>query len=332
MIRKNLSTAGWRFGLVIDVAERENGLISLVCLTMVMKDSTMAINLSEICASGVVLTDGAMGTELDSLGLPAGQAHELWNVENPEAVGQVHAAYAEAGSQVVLTNTLQGNPISLAGHGLANRTADLNKAAVEIAAEAVGSDVLVFGSVGPSGKLLLSGDVSEDDLLKAFGEQIRSLGEAGVAAIVLETFADPDEAAAALRAAKDNCDVPVVVSFSFAAGADNERTIMGADAGRIVDQLGPLGADGFGANCGVGPDLAVGLAERYRKVWQGPLWIKPNAGVPQLIKGETVFSAGPSEFAEQIPPIIEAGADFIGGCCGSTPGHIRAVAEMLRQR
>ena len=295
------------------------------------EDLTVAIDLSELCASGPVLTDGAMGTQLDARGQPAGQAHELWNIENPEAVGQVHAAYAQAGSGVVLTNTFGANRIVLAGHGLAKRTAELNKAAVDIASEAVGPDVLVFGSVGPSGKLLLSGDVSEDDLLRAFAQQIRALGEAGAAAIVLETFADLDEAAAALRAAKDNCNVPVVVSFSFAAGADNDRTIMGADAGRIVDQLGPLGPDGFGANCGVGPDLAVGLAERYRKVWQGPLWIKPNAGVPQLIKGETVFSAGPSEFAQQIPPIIEAGADFVGGCCGSTPEHIQAVAEILKQ-
>ena len=289
----------------------------------------MHIDLSELCASGPVLTDGAMGTELDARGHPPGQAHELWNIENPEAVGQVHAAYAQAGSQVVLTNTLQANAISLAGHGLADRTTDLNKAAVDIAAEAVGPDVLVFASVGPSGKLLLTGDVSEDDLLKAFGRQIQALAQAGAAAIVLETFADPDEAQAALKAAKDNCDLPVVVSFSFAAGADNDRTIMGADAHRIVDQLAPLGPAAFGANCGVGPDLAVGLAQRYRKLWPGPLWIKPNAGVPQLVAGKTVFSAGPSEFAQQIPPIIEAGADFIGGCCGSTPEHIRKVAQIL---
>jgi 5-methyltetrahydrofolate--homocysteine methyltransferase len=291
----------------------------------------MAIDLSELCASGPVLTDGAMGTQLDAKGLPAGTVHELWNVENPEAVGQVHRAYAQAGSRVVLSNTLQGNPISLAGYGLAKRTAELNKAAVDIAGQAVGPDVLVFGSVGPSGKLLLTGDVSEDDLLRAFAQQIRALGEAGAAAIVLETFADPAEAAAALRAAKDNCDLPVVVSFSFAAGAENDRTIMGADADKIVDQLGPLSPAAFGANCGVGPDLAVGLAQRYRKVWAGPLWIKPNAGVPQLISGKTVFSAGPSEFAQQIPPIIEAGANFIGGCCGSTPEHIQAVAEILKQ-
>ncbi len=290
----------------------------------------MAIDLSELCASGPVLTDGAMGTELDARGLAAGTVHELWNIENPEAVGQIHAAYAQAGSQVVVTNTFQANSIVLGGRGLAKRAVDLNKAGVDIAGAAVGSEVLVFGSVGPSGKLLLMGEVSEDDLLRAFGEQIRALGEAGAAGIVLETFADVAEAAAALRAAKDNCDLPVVVSFSFAAGSDNDRTIMGDDAGRIVAKLEPLGAAAFGANCGVGPDVAVRLAERYREVWQGPLWIKPNAGVPELIEGKTVFSAGPSEFAEQIPPVIEAGADFIGGCCGSTPEHIRAVAEMLR--
>ena len=289
----------------------------------------MAIDLIKLCASGPILTDGAMGTQLDARGLPAGTAHELWNIENPKAVGQVHAAYAQAGSQVVLTNTLGANSITLAGHGLARRAADLNKAAVDIAGAAVGSEVLVFASVGPSGKLLLMGEVSEDDLLRAFAEQIRALGEAGAAAMVLETFADVAEASAALRAAKDNCDVPVVVSFSFAAGADNDRTIMGDDAEQIVEKLEPLGAAAFGANCGVGPDVAVGLAKRYREVWAGPLWIKPNAGVPELIEGETVFSAGPEEFAEQIPPIIDAGANFIGGCCGSTPEHIRAVAEIL---
>ena len=246
-------------------------------------------------------------------------------------MGQVHDAYAQAGSRLVLTNTFGANPIVLGGHGLAKRTADLNQDAVDIAGEAVGPDVLVFGSVGPSGKLLLTGDVSEDDLLRAFAQQIRALGEAGVAAIVLETFADVAEAAAALRAAKDNCDVPVVVSFSFAAGADNDRTIMGDDAGQIVEKLEPLGPAAFGANCGVGPDVAVRLAQRYRKVWQGPLWIKPNAGVPKLIEGQTVFSAGPSEFAQQIPPIVEAGADFIGGCCGSTPEHVQALPEMLNK-
>ena len=290
----------------------------------------MAIDLSELCASGPVLTDGAMGTQLDARGLPAGTVHELWNVENSEAVGQVHTAYVQAGSSVVISNTFQANRIVLERHGLAEQVCDLNKVGVEIAAEAAQGKALVFGSVGPTGKMLLTGEVSEDDLLRAFAQQISALAEAGAAAIVLETFADPAEAAAALRAAKDNCDLPVVVSFTFAAGADNERTIMGANAGLIVDQLGPLSPAAFGANCGVGPDVAVGLARRYREVWDGPLWIKPNAGVPQLLEGKTVFSAGPQEFVQHIPPIIEAGANFIGGCCGSGPEHIQAVAEILK--
>lgn len=289
----------------------------------------MAIDLSELCGSGPVLTDGAMGTELDALGLPSGTAHELWNIENPQAVGQVHAAYARAGSKVVLTNTFQANRIVLAGHGLEERADELNRVAAELAREAVGSGVLVFGSVGPSGKMLLTGEINEDDLLKAFGQQIASLGKGGVDAIVLETFADPTEAAAGVRAARDNCDLPVVVSFSFAAGVDNDRTIMGADAGQIVDQLGPLAPEAFGANCGVGPDVAIRLVQRYRKIWDGPVWIKPNAGLPQLIRGKTVFSAEPEAFASHVPDLLEAGADFIGGCCGSTPRHIEAVAEIL---
>ena len=289
----------------------------------------MVVNLKELSAARPVLSDGAMGTQLDARGLPAGTVHELWNVENPKAVAEVHAAYAQAGSQVVLTNTFQANPIVLSRHGLAKRTAELNRAAVEIAGEAAGYDVLVFGSVGPSGKMLLTGEVSQDELQAAFAEQISALGQAGAKAIVLETFADPDEAVSAVKAAKDSCDLPVVASFSFAAGADNDRTVMGANADQIVDQLGPLGPAAFGANCGVGPDVAVKLVQRYRKVWDGPLWVKPNAGVPQLLEGQTVFSAGPAEFASYVPALVEAGANFIGGCCGSTPEHIRAVADIL---
>ena len=289
----------------------------------------MAVNLSELCATRAVLTDGAMGTELDARGLPAGMAHELWNIENPQAVGKVHAAYAQGGSRIVLTNTFQANRIVLARHGLAKQTYDLNKAAVDIAAEAVGDDVLVFGSVGPTGKILLTGEISEDEMLEVFAEQISALGQAGAKAIVLETFADLDEAAIALKAAKDNCDLPVIVSFSFAAGADHDRTIMGAGAKQIVEQLGALEPAALGANCGVGPDVAVRLVERYRKVWDGLVWIKPNAGVPQLIGGKTVFSSGPVEFASYVPALVEAGANFIGGCCGSRPEHIRAIAEIL---
>ena len=291
----------------------------------------MAVNLKELSAARPVLSDGAMGTQLDARGLPAGTVHELWNIENPKAVAEVHTAYAQAGSRVVLTNTFQANPIVLSRHGLTKRTSQLNKAAAEMAGQAVGPDVLVFGSVGPSGKMLLTGEVSEDELLKAFAEQISALAEAGAKAIVLETFADPAEAIIALQAAEDNCALPVIVSFSFAAGADNDRTVMGANADQIVDQLGPLDPAAFGANCGVGPDVAVKLVQRYRKVWDGPIWIKPNAGVPQLLEGKTVFSAGPEEFASYVPALVEAGANFIGGCCGSTPEHIRAVAEILNQ-
>lgn len=289
----------------------------------------MAIDLKDLCSSGPVLSDGAMGTELDGLGLPSGTAHELWNIEKPKAVKQVHAAYAEAGSRVVLTNTFQANGIVLAGHGMAGKAGDLNRAGAELAREAVGSRVLVFGSVGPSGKMLLTGQVNEDDLLRAFGEQIAALSNGGVDAIILETFADPAEAAAGLKAAKDNCDLPVVVSFSFAAGADGDRTIMGVEARQIVGQLVALGPAAFGANCGVGPEGAVRLVRGYREIWGGPIWIKPNAGLPQLVEGKTVFSAEPEEFAGHVPALVEAGASFVGGCCGSTPRHIEAVAKVL---
>ena len=291
----------------------------------------MAIDLRELCAGRAVLTDGAMGTELARRGLGEGVLAELWNVENARAVAGVHKAYAEAGSEVVLSNTFQANRIVLEGHGLAGRVEDFNKAGVELAGEAVGSDVLVFGSVGPSGKLLMVDEIGEDDLIRAFGQQIKALSEAGAKAIVLETFADPLEAVAAVKAAKDNCDLPVVASFSFAAGAENDRTIMGANAEQIVAELGALGVAGFGANCGVGSEMAGKLAQRYREVWDGPVWIKPNAGLPQLIEGKTVFSVGPSEFAEQMQAAVEAGASFVGGCCGSTPGHIEALGEILKK-
>ena len=289
----------------------------------------MSIDLSELSAAGPVLTDGAMGTQLDALGLPPGSVHELWNLDNPQAVASVHSAYAQAGSEVVLTNTFQANAIVLARHGLDKRTADINTAAVHLASQAVGLKASVFGSVGPTGKMLITAEVTETTLIKTFAQQISALARAGAAAIVLETFADPAEARCALEAAADVCDLPIVVSFSFAAGSDNDRTVMGADADQIVDQLGPLAPAAFGANCGVGPDIAVKLVQRYRKCWDGPVWIKPNAGLPQLIQGKTVFSATPAEFASYVPALVQAGADFIGGCCGSTPDHIHAAAELL---
>jgi 5-methyltetrahydrofolate--homocysteine methyltransferase len=279
------------------------------------------------------VTDGAYGTELHRMGVtPPGTCLELLNLENPSAVEAVSAGYVRAGSDVIMTNSLSAHRFGLASHGLADRAGAIAEAAAEIARRAAkGSDVKVFGSFGPSGKLLMMGEVTEASLSEAFAETAVSLERGGAEAIVLETFSDLAEARVALRAVKAACRRPVIVSLAFAFGPDKTATMMGDTPASLAAMAEAEGADAIGANCGVGPDVAVHLAKALRAASDLPIWIKPNAGVPQLENGETVFPMGPEEFASFVPAIVEAGATLIGGCCGCGPQHIRAVRASLHR-
>jgi len=283
-------------------------------------------------ASSVCVVDGAWGTELQRRGLPAGAPPELWNVENPSAVRAVASSYVEAGSEIILTNTFGANRFVLASHGAAERVAELSEAGAAISRAAAGADVKVFGSIGPTGKIVMMGEIPSDQIAAAFAEAAKAIARGGADAIVLETFNELAEVEIALKAVKEATDIPVVVSMTFSSGPDKTATMMGESPADLARMAEANGAAAIGANCGLGPDNYVMVARLLSEVTDLPVWIKPNAGMPQIVAGKTTFPMGPKEFASYVPKIIEAGAKFIGGCCGTTPDHIRAVRAAVDKK
>ena len=282
----------------------------------------------ELVAAGPVVTDGAWGTELQARGLPPGECPDGWNLSHPERVEEVAGAYVEAGSRVILTNTFQASRLTLAGHGLAGRVAEINRAGVEISRRGAAGRARVFASIGPTGKLLVTGETTEEELREVFAEQARALAAGGAEAIVVETMSDLAEAKAALAAAKET-GLPVVVSMVFDSGKNKDRTMMGATPEQVAQELTAAGADAVGANCGSGIAGYVPVCARLRAATHLPIWIKPNAGMPELIEGRTVWRTTPEEFASHVPALVEAGAGFIGGCCGTSPGFVRALVRAV---
>jgi methionine synthase I (cobalamin-dependent) len=287
--------------------------------------------LSEWLAGGPLLTDGGWGTELQARGLGLGECPDGMNLTRPDLVEQVARAYVDAGSRVILTNTFRGNRISLAGYGLEGKAAEINRAGAEISKRAAAGKALVFASIGPTGKMLMTGEVSEDEILAAFAEQAEALAKGGADALVVETMADLAEAAAALAGAK-RTGLPVVVSFVFDSGKNKDRTMMGATPEQVALEMEALGADAIGANCGLGIEGYVPVAGRLRASAKLPVWIKANAGLPEMEGDKVVYRTTPEEFAGYVPSLIEAGVNFIGGCCGTSPAFIRAAAERFPGR
>jgi 5-methyltetrahydrofolate--homocysteine methyltransferase len=275
-----------------------------------------------------LVADGAWGTELQARGLDAGDCPDVWNLKHPDRVLEVAAAYVAAGSQVILTNTFRSNRVTLAGHGLADQTVAINRAGARLSLEAARGRALVFASIGPSGKMLLTGETTEEQLFSAFQEQAGALASAGVDALLVETMSDIEEARIALRAARTT-GLPVIVSFAFDTGKNKDRTMMGSTPEQVAVAMAEAGADGVGANCGVGISAAVTLCTRLRAACGLPIWVKPNAGLPEMVEGVVTYRTGAEEFAARAPELIAAGASFVGGCCGSDPGFIRAVAAGL---
>jgi len=285
----------------------------------------------ELIASGPVVTDGAWGTQLQARRLELGTSAELWNLEHPDRVEEVARAYVDAGSQVVLTNTFGANRLALEKHGLGDRVAEINRRGVEISRQAAGERVKVFASMGPSGKMLMMGEVSEEDLRIVFTEQAQVLAEVGADAIVVETMTDAEEARIAIAAAKET-GLPVVGCMVFDSGPEKDRTIMGLTPEMAAKVMEAAGADGIGANCGQGIAGFVPVCRRLRVATRLPVWIKANAGLPEMEQGRVVYRTTPEAFASHVPALVEAGADFIGGCCGTNPDFIRAVAVVLEKR
>jgi methionine synthase I (cobalamin-dependent) len=240
----------------------------------------------------------------------------------------VARSYVAAGSRVILTNTFGANRLRLAGHALAGQVAEINRAGVQISRQAAGSRALVFASIGPTGRMLLRGDVAPEELRAAFDEQARALAEGGADALVVETMADLNEARAAVSAACAT-GLPVVACMVFDSGKNKDRTMMGTTPEQAVEALLQAGADVIGANCGQGIANYVPVCRRLRAASGRPVWIKPNAGLPSVVDGQVVYHTTPEEFASHVPALLEAGASFVGGCCGTNPLFIEAAKTKL---
>ena len=278
----------------------------------------------------VLIADGATGTTCQHMGLPLGVAPEEWVLTEPERIIELHRGFAEAGSDLVLTCSFGGTGLRLADGPFNGRAAELNRRAAELAREAVGPDVLVAGSLGPTGELCEPlGTLTHDEAADAYGEQAEALVEGGVDLLVLETMFCPIEAGAAIDGVRRATDVPFVLSFSFDRGT---RTMMGTTTAEVVALAIEQGAAAVGANCGTSLEaMSEIVAEISAAAGTLPLWVKPNAGLPRMTGDTAVYDVTPELLGEAALGYVQAGARIVGGCCGSTPEHVRAIAESIRR-
>jgi len=277
----------------------------------------------------VLLADGAWGTEFFKRGLMQGSPPDEWNLTHPEIVREITRDYLDAGASVILTNTFGANRFRLEAHGLSGKVREINIRAAELAREVVGQRALVAGDIGPSGRIMAMGEVTSEDLAAAFTEQARALLDGGVDWIVVESMADAEEMEIAVRAASDAAGVPVVASMTYNRTPRGYRTMMGNSPETCVRKAESAGASLIGANCGTGIEDYVPLAPVLRGLTSQPLWMKANAGVPQLVGGRVTYPLTPEQYASFVPALIESGVDVIGGCWGTDPRFIREVGKSI---
>ncbi|HEY6961559.1 MAG TPA: homocysteine S-methyltransferase family protein, partial [Gaiellaceae bacterium] len=282
-----------------------------------------------IFGDGVVVADGATGTNYQRMGIEPGLAPEQWVFDAPEKVRELHRRFLDAGSRLILTCTFGGSSLRLADEALAGRGPELNRRAAELAREAAGDGVLVAGSVGPTGHLADPlGPLTRELAVATFGEQARALAEGGVDLLVLETFFSLDEGLWAVEGVRAATDLPLVVSYSFDQGT---RTMMGLTPTQVVEAFAPLGVAAVGANCGKSLEETDRIVdELLAAVPEGlPLWVKPNAGVPRVVGEDVVYDAGPEDMARHLRSYVGRGVTVVGGCCGTTPEHVAAIASAV---
>ncbi len=283
--------------------------------------------IDELAKGKIMISDGAWGTMLFDKGLKLGECPELWNVTHRNDVLDIAQQYISAGAQMVETNSFGGNSIKLSGFDLDKRAYELNKIAAEISREAAGNDNFVLGSMGPSGKFLVTEEVTEDELIDSFSEQAIALRDGGADAICIETFYDLNEAKCAVDAVNKNTDLEVICTFTFDKQMDDSyRTMMGTSPSEVVEFLVKNKVDIVGTNCGNGFSGMLEIVSEMRKTNNTiPIIVQANAGLPKLINGISVYTETPDIMAIEIPKLINAGANCIGGCCGTTPQHIKRI-------
>ncbi|HVP90967.1 MAG TPA: homocysteine S-methyltransferase family protein [Terriglobales bacterium] len=291
----------------------------------------MSVTLIELAARRTVLLDGALGTELMARGLPQGACPEAWNVERPEVVREIHAAYFAAGSDAVSTNSFGGSRVKLGGHGLGARTAELNAAAARLARAEAPAGKFVAGSMGPTGKFLKpQGEFTEEEFEAAYAEQAAALAEGGADVLLIETQYDLREALCALRGARRATSLPVLATMTYNAVPRGYFTLMGDPVARCLQELGREGAAAVGANCTLNSEQMAGLVAVMRSETVLPLIAQANAGKPVLGPGGAVtYSQGLEDYVRFVPEIVRGGANIVGGCCGTSPAYIKAMAESL---
>jgi len=279
----------------------------------------------------ILLSDGAWGTFLQAKGMQPGECPELWNITHRAEVKDIAESYLLAGSDIIETNSFGGSRFKLSMYGLEDRVTELNRAAASISREAAGKDIHVAGSIGPTGKMLIMGDVTEEELYDTFREQALALEAGGADIIIIETMSAIDEAALAVRAARENTKCIVIITMTFSKDPDGGfHTMMGVSPEEMVISMKDAGAHIVGSNCGNGIEDMIGIVKAIRTAdSEIPVIIQANAGIPELIDGATVFRESPEMMASYIPELIKAGANIIGGCCGTTPEHIRAIRTIL---
>jgi len=296
--------------------------------------TTMGIVLDTLREKHLLVSDGIYGTILHSIGLKGGDCAEEWNISHPDEVRSIAAAFLQAGSDIVTTNTFGGSALTLKRTGYQDKVAEFNESGVRHSLEAA-PGVIVAASVGPTGEFIEPiGNVTYEQMDEVFSEQIASMLHAGAMAICVETMTSIEEATCAIRAAKKlDASVDVLATMTFDTTPKGYRTLMGVDPSRAAEALVEAGADVIGSNCGQGIDQMISVAAELRKYTDKPIAIQPNAGIPALVQGKVVFPSSPEYMASRVRDIVDAGANIIGGCCGVTPKHIKkmkAVVDELR--
>ena len=300
------------------------------------KENISGGNILELLHQKILIIDGGMGTMLQKNGLKSGECPELWNITHPEIVKSIHTSYLEAGADIILTNTFGANGIKLLKLKQQQHLKEINKQAVKIAREATGEymekysrQAFIAGSVGPTGEILEPiVTLKNGEAYEGYKNQITVMESLGIDMVVLETFYNIDEIKIALKAIKENSDLPVFASMTF---DESMKTIYGVTPEQAVEQLFEEEADGVGANCGSGPELLYKVLTRMRIITDAPLLVEPNAGIPYLENNKVIYPATPEEMAEYAEKFVQLKVNIIGGCCGTTPEHIRAISKRIKE-
>lgn len=274
----------------------------------------------------ILIADGAMGTQLYQRGLKMGQAPEAYNLLHPDYLIEIATEYYRAGADIIQTNTFGATPYRLAMYNLDDQVKEINCAAVDAVRQAVGDHAYIAGSCGPTGATLMPyGDIAPEQVYESFLIQMQALCDAGVSHLCIETMIDLEEAKLALRAARAiSASLPVMVTMTFNKTPRGYFTIMGNKVETVATELAAGGADLLGSNCGNGVDQMIEIATEFQNYTDLPLLIQANAGLPEIVNGETVYLESPEFMAAKIPMLIENGVSIVGGCCGTTPAHIKA--------